>query len=357
MASLDIYAGPTALKRIRAEGIHQDQFKVLVGASGGPKWFVLTGLDRYLFGSFFANRESELYAVGSSVGAWRMCCLATQDPVASVERLAHLYSHEQYSEKPTVEEITDSARALLEKVLGDNGAADIVNNATIRTHVIADRCKGIGSSQITILQLIHLAASASLNLLSRRSLSLFFERTLFSNLGDMSPWAKHQDISSSTVLLTKQNIQDVMLASGSIPFVLEGVSNIAGAKQGHYWDGGITDYHFDWKFHCDDGLVLYPHFSAELIPGWFDKLLKWRKVSSQNLENVVLLAPSKEFVQSLPGNKIPDRKDFKNFDYDSRLRIWQEVISRSEELAVEFSLVVEKGEGLDRIKSISARDR
>lgn len=357
MASLDIYAGPTALRRLRDEGIHQDQFKVLVGASGGPKWFVLTGLDRYLFGSFFANRESELFAVGSSVGAWRMCCLATRDPVGSVERLAHLYSHEQYSSEPTVEEITDSARILLEKVLGDNGAADIVNNPLIRTHIIADRCKGIGSSQIKFLQLVHLAASASLNLFSRRSLSLFFERSLFSNLGDLSPWAGIQDINSTTARLTEENMHDVMLASGSIPFVLEGVRNISGAKNGHYWDGGITDYHFDWKFHGGDELVLYPHFSAELIPGWFDKMIKWRKVNPQNLENVVLLSPSKEFVQCLPGKKIPDRKDFKNFDYASRIKIWQEVIDRSEGLAEEFKLAVEKGEGLDRIKPISARDR
>ena len=89
MASLDIYAGPAAMRRLRKEGLCQSQFKVLVAASGGPKWFVLAGLDRYLFGSFFANRVSELFTIGSSVGAWRVCCLATHDPVASLERLAH----------------------------------------------------------------------------------------------------------------------------------------------------------------------------------------------------------------------------------------------------------------------------
>ena len=100
MASLDIYAGPAAMRRLRKEGICQPQFEVLVAASGGPKWFVLAGLDRYLFGSFFVNRASELFTIGSSVGAWRVCCLATHDPVASVERLAHFYCHEKSSSAP-----------------------------------------------------------------------------------------------------------------------------------------------------------------------------------------------------------------------------------------------------------------
>ena len=49
MSSLSIYAGPTALQQIRREGLKADQFKVLVGASGGPKWFVLYGLDHLFF--------------------------------------------------------------------------------------------------------------------------------------------------------------------------------------------------------------------------------------------------------------------------------------------------------------------
>ena len=69
MSALSIYAGPTALKRIQSEGLHADQFKVLVGAGGGPKWFVLFGLDRYLYGEFFATRSEALYTLGSSAGA------------------------------------------------------------------------------------------------------------------------------------------------------------------------------------------------------------------------------------------------------------------------------------------------
>lgn len=357
MASLTIYAGPSAMKKLQRDGFRQDHFKVLVGASGGPKWFVLVGLDRYLFGEFFNGRSEELYTVGSSVGAWRMCCLATRDPVGSVERLAYNYSHEKYSDAPTVEEITDSARVMLGKVLNDSGTQEIIANDVFRTHIVADRCKGIGSSNLKVLRVIHLAASAGLNVISRRTLSLFFERTLFTNVCSQSPWSGLRGISSAIAEINDENLVDVMIASGSIPFVLEGVSNISGAKKGHYWDGGITDYHFDWHFHTGPELVLYPHFSAQLIPGWFDKALKWRKVKEEYLDNVVLLAPSAEFVASLPGKKIPDRKDFQNYAYEQRLRIWQEVIEKSEQLALELRALVETGEGMDRIRPIEMRDR
>lgn len=357
MASLAIYAGPIALDKIRNEGFSQDMFKVLVGASGGPKWFVLTELDRYLFGEFFKGRSSELYTIGSSVGAWRMCCLAMRDSRGAIERLADYYSRERYSENPTVREITESAKLMVAKVLGANGAEEIANNEIFRTHIVACRCKGIGSSQVKWLQALHLATSATCNVFSRKSLSIFFERTLFSNLDAQSPWCNVNDISTTTAALNKLNLADVMIASGSIPFVLEGVRDVVGAKKGIFWDGGITDYHFDWRLHSGPELVLYPHFSAQIIPGWFDKALKWRKVKEEYLSNMVLLAPSAEFVATLPGKKIPGREDFKKYTYEKRIKIWREVIDKSAELALEMSALVDRGEGIDDIRPISLRDR
>ena len=357
MNSLAIYAGPSALKRLNKEGFNANQFKVLVGASGGPKWFVLLGLDRYLFGEFFTGREKELLTLGSSVGAWRMCCLATDDPVRSVERLAYNYCHEDYSNLSTVEEVTASAKVMLEKVLAEKGKEEIAGNSIFRTHIVSDRARGFGSSQNKILQAIHLGLSATSNFFARRALELFFERTLFTNLGDLSPWKNLNDTSTRISHLSKENLVDVMLSSGSIPFVLEGVRNIPGAAKGLYWDGGIVDYHFDWPFCETDDLVLYPHFSSQIIPGWFDKRLPWRKVNEQFLDNVVLLTPTKEFVRSLPGGKIPDRNDFVNFTYEDRVKMWEEVILRSESLALELKALVNTGEHLPLIRPISERDR
>jgi len=119
----------------------------------------------------------------------------------------------------------------------------------------------------------------------------------------------------------------------------------------------MTDYHFDMDFHAGDGLVLYPHFSAEVIPGWFDKALPWRRAHAQHYDRVVLVTPSKEFVATLPNGKIPDRKDFEKLGADERIRCWRQVLKASERLADDFQELVESGVGLDRIRPFSERDR
>ncbi|MDG2140160.1 MAG: patatin-like phospholipase family protein [Gammaproteobacteria bacterium] len=357
MTSLEIYAGPVALKRLQSEGFKADQFNLLVGASGGPKWFVLLGLDRYLFGEFFAGRKKELLTLGSSVGAWRMCCMATNDPVASVERLAKYYCHEHYSSSPTVEEVTTSAKIMLGKVLAENGIQEIVKNPIFRTNVVSVKARGIGSSRAKVLQAMHLGLSALGNLIARRALALFYERIIFTCSHASLLEKCSNNMRTKVCSLSLDNLADALLSSGSIPFVLDGVRNISGAGDGLYWDGGIVDYHFDWPFYEIDNLVLYPHFSSQIIPGWFDKRLPWRRVNEDYLSNVVMLAPSKDFVHSLPGGKIPDRRDFTSFPFKERVKIWEEVIRRSESLAAELKEIVNQGKNLHLIRPISERER
>ena len=358
MSSLTIYAGPKALERISREGIHREQFDTIVGASGGPKWFVLHGLDQYLFGDFFANSssDSELVTIGSSAGAWRMCCLATADPVAALDRLAYKYSQERYSESPTVAEITQKARLMVEYVLGPSGAIEIANNPKIKTYIITDRCRGLSSQAGKSLQTLMLGGAAGANVVSRKTLSWFFERTVFTNAPESLP-AYWTDMKTSTVALAENNVIDAMMATGSIPFVLEAVKDIAGAKPGLYWDGGMTDYHFDFPFNKSDKLVLYPHFSSTVIPGWFDKRLHWRKVNEKNFDNVVLVTPSEEFTKNLPFGKIPDRQDFNDYPYDVRVDYWNKVMLEGKRLADDFASLVESGKGLEDIRPFADRAR
>lgn len=340
------------MQQIREEGVRAEQFRVLLGASGGPKWFVLYGLDRYLFGEFFRQRQEPLHTLGSSAGAWRMCCLATQDPVAAIDRLASLYSREQYAQQPTVAEITEKARLMLQAVLGPHGETEILDNPVVRTHIIADRVKGVGGSNYQALQMLALSFAAVANAVDRRALSLVFERIIFSTAGATSPWAQLDDLDTLPVALTQDNLFSAMMASGSIPFALAGERDIAGAPRGLYWDGGITDYHFDLPFHPGNELVLYPHFSPRVVPGWFDKHLPWRKPHAENFRNVVLLAPSADFVARLPYGKIPDRGDFKLLDYGSRQTYWQQVLDQSRHLADDFAGLVATGAGLDAVKPL-----
>lgn len=343
MSALRIHAGPTARARLLEEGLHSELFAAMVGASGGPKWFVLHGLDQYLFGEFFTSRERPLYTLGSSAGAWRICCMAMDDPVAAIDRLAEFYSQERYSSNPDTAEVTEQARVMLNRVLGKTGPGEIARNTRFVTHIVSARCRGMQNDAGKLHQALHLAASAALNSFNRRSLNLFFERTVFTPAGTDSPWYSVTDLQTHFVPLREDNVFDAMIASGSIPFVLEGVTDIAGAKPGVYWDGGITDYHFDLPFHKGEDLVLYPHFHGRVIPGWFDKHLAWRHAHSGNYHNVVLLAPSPEFVASLPNGKLSDRSDFKHFDYAQRRKIFQEVLARGQELAEEFANLIENG--------------
>jgi hypothetical protein len=102
--------------------------------------------------------------------------------------------------------------------------------------------------------------------------------------------------------------------------VMEGVRDLPGAGVGTFRDGGLLDYHLDLPYSGDD-IVLYPHFTDRVIPGWFDKTLPWRRACPvERLQNVLLLAPSKEYLARLPYGKLPDRNDFKRFMGDAPSR-------------------------------------
>jgi hypothetical protein len=141
-----------------------------------------------------------------------------------------------------------------------------------------------------------------------------------------------------TVTLDRENLGDALLASASIPMVLEGVPNIARAPAGVYWDGGIIDYHLHLPYHRAEGLVLYPHFTDRIVPGWLDKGMPWRRGRGEWLDNVLLVAPSREYLASLPNGKLPDRRDFARYAGDDagRMATWRRAIAESERLADAF---------------------
>jgi hypothetical protein len=142
--------------------------------------------------------------------------------------------------------------------------------------------------------------------------------------------------------------------------VLRSVPAVAGAPDGAYWDGGITDYHLHLRYaqgrqadiaanaepgHCA-GLVLYPHFQRSVIPGWLDKGLPWRHGASEALDTTVLLAPNPDWVRTLPNGKLPDRSDFTRYgeDLDARVKVWGEAIAASRQLADEFECWLERAD-------------
>lgn len=340
MTDLRIFAGARAQARLRERGLRADDFAWMAGASGGPKWFVLYGLDRYLASSFFQARRQPLRLIGSSAGAWRMACYAHHEPVAALERLAELYSTQVYSPRPDRAEVSREARRMLDGMLGNRGAESIATNPVFRAYLVASRMRGALRSERRLALQAGLLAAALLNAAGRRHLGKAFERYVFVNACEGDRTLELDDLPTSYVRLTAENVADALMASGSIPLVMEAVRGIQGAPDKLFRDGGMIDYHLHLPFHQSDGLVLFPHFYSGVMAGWFDRFAPWRKLSPEWFDNVVLVAPSREFVEQLPYGKIPDRHDFVRLDVDNRIRYWQHVLDQSERLAAAFDRLV-----------------
>lgn len=339
-APLVLKAGPVALKHIKQHGLRSDDVEVLVGASGGPKWFCLFGLDQYLTTEFFQDRQKPLQLLGSSAGAWRFGCYAQADPAAASRRFCDAYRTLCYAKDASIAEITATSATVMEAVFPTiEHLQQVIDNPVFRLNFIVARSRKLNSGKGKAAQIGALTLTAAANLVSRKTLGLFYQRYLFqhpsssnSAFANDAAFVDVKDLPTQRVSLTVDNLKPALLASGAIPLVIAPVRHIPGAGFGHFVDGGITDYHFDWPF-SSKGLVLYPHFYPHLTPGWFDKSLRWRRAKAKNLQNVVLVCPSETWVKSLPFGKIPDRTDFSTMSDEVRIAYWLEVTERSFELA------------------------
>lgn len=352
MAALSFYAGKSALAKIKSEGISPSMFSAFLGASGGPKWFVLTGLDKVIFNEFMHKSDRHVDIIGSSVGAFRSACFAQKDPAAAITRLSDGYSTTVYSEKPTVKEVTNKGIVLLGQMMGSNGVKDALNANNKSLHIVAARCHGLVAFESKMKQFAGLALAAGRNAISRKKLEKSFTRVIISSKEGGFQFSEKVPIKTEFGILNHDNFLESLMASGSIPAVIQGVENIAGLKKGMFRDGGIIDYHFDIEIETP-GLVLYPHFYSTPTPGWFDKSIKSRSCHPDSYDNVVLVAPSAEFVAKLPHAKIPDRKDFEDMAAQERISYWTRVIKESDRLAEHFLSVVENEDPAQFIKPIN----
>jgi hypothetical protein len=349
VANLRFLAGPVAMQTLKQQGLRPQLFTQLLAASGGPKYLAIAGLDKYLFGEFFKQRRTPLYTLGASSGAWRLACLAQRQPLEAYGRLEDEYIGQRYETRPSPDEVSSRVKAMIRGILGADGAAELVDNEMIKTHFIVCRGRHLNRMPGRLPLALGLGLTAGANLLSRRTLGWHFERLVFSQQAEESPFAGLRDLPSRQARLTRDNLDEVMLATGSIPWVLAPVKRITGVAPGHYYDGGITDYHLDLPLSHAPGLTLYPHFSASVTPGWFDKALGWRR-AGVNYANALVLAPTPEFIASLPYGKLPDRDDFRRLDTNARMQYWREASRCSELLADELATVIASGNVVARLE-------
>jgi hypothetical protein len=350
--SLTFKAGAGALKSVRQHGFDLSSVGTLAGASGGAKWLVLSQLDRAILNSIVPQLRGPVHLIGSSIGSWRFACYAQADPLAAIDRFERAYLEQSFSEKPDIVEITAKSREILGLVLGANGVSEILSNPLFRTHVMTVRSRHVLASENRAVLSLGLISTALLNAASRSTLGWSFERALFYDAREVPPFFDVTGFPLQRVELTADNLQDAIVATGSIPLVLSGVRDIAGARPGVYRDGGVIDYHLDIPHSADERLTLFPHFYGRIVPGWFDKKLKWRRPQPGNVDRTILISPSDDFVARLPNGKIPDRSDFLNYEPEERVRIWKHCVAACAALADEFLEVMEKDQLAARLEPL-----
>jgi hypothetical protein len=365
MSALSFHAGPLALAQIRAHGLRAHDVAIVPAAAGGPKGLIFQALDQWLFGEWLPGAPRERVLIGSSIGAWRMAAACQRDPARAFARLGELYSGQRYaSAKPSQQEIDDVVRELLRDFVSGH-EDDIVSHPHHRLHLLAVRGKGALAAPLhRRAEMRGFAAAALHNLASRERLGKLLERVVIGDHRADAPWLreKFDNFTTHFSALTRQNLAPGLLASGTLPLLMKPVSGIAEAPPGSYWDGGIIDYHLALPYsrvaeQGEGAIVLYPHFTQHIVPGWLDKGLPWRRAARGPnrawLDNVLIVAPSSEFLKTLPRGKLPDRSDFKSYgmNQDGRIRAWRQAMAEGQRLRDEFAQFVREPD-LARIRPL-----
>ncbi|WDG89916.1 patatin-like phospholipase family protein [Pseudomonas chlororaphis] len=334
--ALTLKAGPRALARIRANGLSAAEVGTLPGAAGGPKALGIQGLDLALFGEWLPAAPRERSLIGASVGSWRFASACLPDAVEGIRRLGQLYNAQSFAKGVTMAQISQSSQRMLHELL-DGRDASILDNPHYRLNIMVVKSHGLLADDHRGRLGLGLSSVIADNLRGRARLSRHFERLVLLDPRLAPPLQTLDDFPSRFVPLDTGNLRQALLASGSIPMVMQGVRDLPGAGAGTFRDGGLLDYHLDLPYSGED-IVLYPHFTDRVIPGWFDKTLPWRRGNPGRLQDVLLLAPSKEYLARLPYGKLPDRNDFKRFmgDDASRQKYWRSAMDESRRLGDEF---------------------
>ncbi|HPQ55158.1 MAG TPA: patatin-like phospholipase family protein [Spirochaetota bacterium] len=348
-------AGARAYAAIQEQGLSPDMVSVMAGAAGGPKWLMLSNFDRVLSKYLFGGRKDPVLLIGSSIGAWRFAALSRENPLAAIDTFEETYINQHYSSKPDIEEVTRESFRIMDSFLGGTGIEEALGNTRSRICMITVKSRGPAATDARVPLGASMACAALCNAVSRRGMKLFFSRTLFHDSRVTPPVIDGRGFSTRHIPLSSENFRSALMASGSIPMVMEGIHDIPGAPEGTYRDGGLIDYHLDLPFPGPgDSIVLFPHYVDRIIPGWFDKPLKWRKPRPAHMDRVLLVAPSPEFVATLPLGKIPDRNDFYLFNGRDRERIkyWRTAVRECERLADEFHEAVTTGKIRDLVEPL-----
>ncbi len=347
-AAINIYAGRTALAHIRDRGLCAGDVSAVVAAAGGPKGLSMIPLDQWLFGQWMPSQAPLFVAqrqlLGASIGAWRMAAASRNDPSVALSRLSEGYLElQRYSLKPSNDEVANTCRQVVQHMMGSANQFVTNQHPDFQLQVVTARTKQHAQYKPMFIK------AAVLNTVNRQYLGRYLQRHVWHNPEHTPPNLFDDALTTTLQPFGVDNVEDALLASGSIPLVAQPVVNVKHAPAGAYWDGGLTDYHLYLPYNRLPGLVLYPHFSHQVTAGWLDKSLPWRKhgVGRRGqtwLDNLLLIAPSKAFMAGLAQQKLPDRQDFYRYGsrHDERISYWRALMQQCESIASDFAQFVDK---------------
>jgi len=357
-SAIQIHAGKTAFAHLEKHGLQAQDVAVIPAAAGGPKGLILQGIDQWLFGEWLPAAPRERSLIGASIGSWRMAAASCADPVAGFQRLADLYCEQSYPEKPSANDVTKEIQSLLQAFIGGY-ENEIVQQPLHRLHLMTNRGRGaLNTPNSEAKAKLGFVAATFANLASRSRLAKHLDRVVIGDARDPLFWlkAKFDSFETQFCALAADNLAPALLASGTLPLIMEPVNNIPHTPPGTYWDGGIIDYHLALPYsrlpeknaRGNSELVLYPHFTDHIVPGWLDKSLPWRRAHTWQhrhwLDNVIMISPSKDFLHSLPRGKLPDRKDFFYYgtNHQQRITAWRTAIAESARMRDELIAFITK---------------
>lgn len=329
-------------EHVAREGFRLEDFPTLLGAAGGPKWLALYGLDRVLaprVRAAAASAARPVDLIGSSIGAWRFAAWLHEDPVAALDRLFETYVDPEPFERPLAS-FDALFRRYLEALVGDVGAAQLLACPDARLHAIVTRFP-----DSALPHLVQLGLAVARNALSRERFLAAAERVVVGSAplpeSLSAAWPhRHLPLDEATLI-------PALMATAAVPGMIPPVRDLEiGARA---VDGGLVDYHFDGS-QAGAGFVLYPHFRATLTPGWFDKPFRSRKRQAREIDDLLLICPSEDFVATLPQGRIPDRGDPRRLKGVACAHSWR----RAGEASLELGEALEEILDRDRVPELIA---
>jgi len=354
MNSIRIKAGRKAYELIHDGGFSLDRISTFFAPAAGPRWLVATGFDLTLLTAGLLGRKRPIHLVGSSSGAWRFAAWLQPEAEKSYRQLMEAYIRMSFRRGDSAQSILKQLIEVINAYLEDDALPFALASKQYRLAILTVRARHLMASETTWIQSSGLLLCFLMNALSRSRLDQFLERVVFFNGPTRPSFCFHQPFQGQFVPLNRTNFKQAVLASGAVPLAVAGIRDIYGAPRGVYRDGGLLDYHQAQDYAGrDDEVTLFFHYQERIIPGWFDKRLKYRKTPADVLDHTLLVFPTDGFVERLPLGKIPDRTDFRTFidDPKSRIRNWQEAVRHSEPLGEQFLELTESG----KIKEVVER--